>query len=241
MEQSNPYEIFSLGDSALTIDLGNRICSELNRRVIGMQDWMSKHPFEGMKELILGYSSLSVLYDPFLIQKKHKLNTTAAAFVKERLEEAYSRTDNAPASNGEQMDLPVCYDGDFGRDLAFVAESKKLSVEEVIEIHLSRVYRVYMMGFLPGFAYMGEVDERIQVSRKQKPENVLAGSVGIANGQTGIYPLDSPGGWQILGRTPIKLFEPAAERPVKLKAGQLIRFRRINTSTFEEIKATQIK
>jgi len=239
MEKANPYEIFPLGDAALTIDLGNYISSKLNQKVLAMQDWLSTHPFEGMKELILGYSSLSVVYDPFLIQKKHKLNTSVSDFVKEKLEEAYSNTMDAMEEDGEQIVLPVCYDGDLGHDLAFIAESKNLSVEEVIEIHLSKPYRVYMMGFLPGFAYMGEVDERIQVSRKQKPENVVAGSVGIANGQTGIYPLDSPGGWQIIGRTPVKLFDSMADRPVVLKAGQLIRFQRINLTEYERLKPTQ--
>ena len=239
MENARPYEIFPLGDSALTIDLGNRISSHLNQKVLGMQEWFSKHPFDGMKDLILGYSSLSILYDPFHIQKKNKLNGTASAYVREKLEEAYLRSADAAEENGEEINLPVCYDGGFGIDLAQIAESRQLTVEEVIEIHLSRVYRVYMMGFLPGFAYMGEVDQRIQVSRKQKPVKVAAGSVGIANGQTGIYPLDSPGGWQIIGRTPVRLFEADAELPVKLKAGQAIRFRRITLSEFEQIIAAQ--
>jgi inhibitor of KinA len=241
MEKTHPYEIFPLGDSALTIDLGNRISSQLNQKVLGMQHWFANHPFEGMKDLVLGYSSLSVLYDPFLVQKKNKFSGTASAFIREKLEEAYLKSADVAGENGEEINLPVCYDGGFGCDLAQIAESKNLTVGEIIDIHLSRVYRVYMMGFLPGFAYMGEVDRRIQVSRKQKPVGVAAGSVGIANGQTGIYPLDSPGGWQIIGRTPIKLFEANADLPVKLKAGQSIRFRRITLSEFEQIIAAQTK
>ena len=240
MKKLRAYEIFPLGDAALTIDLGNRISSDLNRKVLAMQDWIVKHPFEGMKDVVLGYSSLSVIYDPFLIQKKLKANGMASAFVQEKLEEAFLHTIDAVDENGELIELPVCYDGEFGRDLPFIAKSKNLSVEEVISIHLLREYRVYMMGFLPGFAYMGEVDERIQVSRKQKPESVNAGSVGIASGQTGIYPVDSPGGWQIIGRTPVKLFEASADHPVKLKAGQVVRFYRVNLSDFEQIKATQL-
>jgi len=239
MEKAHPYEIFPLGDSALTLDLGNRICGQLNQKVLAMQDWILNHPFEGMKDVILGYSSISILYDPFLIQRKNKLNDTVFSFVKEKLIQAHSSTIDSVEEKGEQIDLPVCYDGILGRDLPQVAESRQLSVDEVINIHLSRDYRVFMMGFLPGFAYMGEVDERIQVARKQKPVGVVAGSVGIANGQTGIYPLDSPGGWQIIGRTPLKLFEAKAERPVKLKAGQMVRFRRISLSEFEQLKAAQ--
>jgi inhibitor of KinA len=232
MEQTSPYEVFSIGDSALTFDLGNKICGELNQKVIAMQDWFLQYPFEGMKDVILGYSSLTVLYDPFLIHKKNKISTTASDFIKNKLELAFENAIESTSKNGEQIVLPVCYDGDFGSDLPFITEATHLSKQEIIEVHLSKIYRVYMMGFLPGFAYMGKIDERIQVPRKQKPVNVLAGSVGIAGGQTGIYPLDSPGGWQIIGRTPIKLFDPNAEQPVKLKAGQQVQFKRIDEDEF---------
>ncbi len=236
MEQTSPYEIFPIGDSALTFDLGNRICSELNQKVIAMQDWFIQHPFEGLKDVILGYSSITIIYDPFAIHKKNKITTTGFAFVCEKLVSAFENTVESVSKNGEQIELPVCYDDEFGRDLPFIAETNQLSVEEIIELHLSRVYRVYMMGFLPGFAYMGKIDERIQVPRKQRPVDVMAGSVGIAGGQTGIYPLDSPGGWQIIGRTPVKLFDPNAEQPVKLKAGQHVRFKRIGVTEFEQLR-----
>ena len=190
---------------------------------------------EGLKDVILGYSSLTIIYDPFVVQKKNKITATVFSFVKEKLESAFENTIESVSKNGEQIEIPVCYDGDFGRDLPLIAETNQLSIEEIIELHLSTVYRVYMMGFLPGFAYMGKIDERIQVPRKQKPVDVMAGSVGIAGGQTGIYPLDSPGGWQIIGRTPIKLFDPIAERPVKLKAGQHVQFKRIDVSEFEQL------
>ncbi len=239
MEKKNPYYIFSLGDSALTIDLGNRICTKLNHRVFAMQEWMLSHPFEGMKDVILGYSSLTILYDPFIIQKKSKITHSVFEYVKEQLEHAYSNTMDIIPPMSDQVEMPVCYDEQFGSDLSSIAHSKNLSIEEVIEIHLSRIYRVYMMGFLPGFAYMGEVDERIQVSRKHTPQAVVAGCVGIANGQTGIYPLDSPGGWQIVGRTPVKLFDANAEIPVRLKAGQSVRLRRISLAEFEELNANQ--
>jgi inhibitor of KinA len=235
MEQTSPYEIFPLGDSALTFDLGNKICSELNQKVIAMQEWFSRHAFEGLKDVILGYSSLTIIYDPFVVQKKNKITATVFSFVKEKLESAFENTIESVSKNGEQIEIPVCYDGDFGLDLPLIAETSQLSIEEIIELHLSTVYRVYMMGFLPGFAYMGKIDERIQVPRKQKPVDVMAGSVGIAGGQTGIYPLDSPGGWQIIGRTPVKLFDPNAELPVKLKAGQHVRFKRIDVSEFEPL------
>jgi inhibitor of KinA len=135
----------------------------------------------------------------------------------------------------EEVTIKVCYNEQFGSDLPFISETTHLNVEEIIDIHLSKQYRLYMIGFLPGFAYMGELDERIQVPRKQKPEAVVAGSVGIASGQTGIYPLDAPGGWHIIGRTPMKLFDPHDSNPVKLKAGQLVSFQRISLSEFEQL------
>jgi inhibitor of KinA len=239
MEQDIPYDIFPLGDSAITIDLGNRICATLNDKVLAIQQWMTTHPFEGLKDMILGYSSLSILFDPIVIQRKQKSKVTAFQFVKEKLETAFSESEISYVQNREEIMLPVCYDAPFGPDLSFIAEMKQMSVEEIISIHLSKPYRIYMMGFLPGFAYMGEVDKRIQVPRKQKPEAVMAGTVGIANGQTGIYPLDSPGGWQVIARTPIKLFDAEGEQPVKLRAGQSVRFHRINETEFHYLASQQ--
>ena len=239
MEQNIPYEIFSLGDSAVTIDLGNRICGRLNAKVLAMRHWLGSHPFEGMKDLILGYSSLSVLYDPTVVHKKQKLKTSVIQFVKGKLEEAFAESANSVVQEREEILLPVCYEEMFAPDLSFIARSSQLSIEEVIAIHLSKSYRVYMMGFLPGFAYMGEVDERIQVPRKSKPEPVMAGSVGIANAQTGMYPLDSPGGWQIIGRTPIKLFDVDNIEPVRLHAGQFVRFHRISHSEYHQLASNK--
>jgi len=235
MEPDLSYEIFPLGDSAVTIDLGNRICGTLNNKVLAMQQWLTSHHSEWMRDIILGYSSISILYDPVIIHKKHKLKTTAFDFVKTTLQKAFEDSSTAAVQQREEVELPVCYEESFGTDLPFIAESKQLTVEEVINIHLSQTYRVYMMGFLPGFPYMGEVDKRIQVPRKQKPEAVRAGSVGIAAGQTGIYPLDSPGGWQIVGRTPVSLFQPNEMSPVKLRAGQSVRFHRVSLTEFDRL------
>ncbi len=136
------------------------------------------------------------------------------------------------------LNIPVCYDQEFAWDIQQLAATKNISVEEVIQIHTARQYKVYMLGFLPGFAYMGEVDEKIATPRKPQPVNIEAGSVGIAGKQTGIYPLSSPGGWQIIGRTPMKLFNAAEEEPTLLKAGDTVQFYSINKNEFEEIKKT---
>ena len=128
--------------------------------------------------------------------------------------------------------IPVCYDDEFAIDLRWIAEQKNLTREEIVHLHSSRQYRVYMLGFLPGFPYMGEVNEKIVVRRKPEPKQILAGSVGIAGKQTGIYPLNSPGGWQIIGRTPRKLFDQDALLPVSLNAGDQVEFYPISKEEF---------
>ena len=130
------------------------------------------------------------------------------------------------------MNIPVCYDEEFGVDLQRIVEEKKLSKDEVIRLHCGKQYRVFMLGFLPGFPYMGEVDEKIAMPRKSEPKAVAAGSVAIAGRQTGIYPLASPGGWSVIGRTPLKLFDPEKERPTLLNAGDTVEFYSISKEEF---------
>jgi len=132
--------------------------------------------------------------------------------------------------------IPVCYDNEFAIDLPWIAEQKSLTREEIIRLHSSRQYHVYMLGFLPGFSYMGEVDEKIIVRRKPEPQQILAGSVGIAGKQTGIYPLNSPGGWQIIGRTPLKMFNKDNIEPCLLKAGDAVEFYSITSEEFDYIQ-----
>lgn len=135
------------------------------------------------------------------------------------------------------INIPVCYDKEYGPDLDFVALKNDISVEEIIQCHLATTYRVYMLGFLPGFAYMGLINEKIVSPRKQYPAPVEAGSVGIAGKQTGIYPFKSPGGWQIIARTPLKLFDKEKTNPVLFKAGDNVKFYSITKDEFEDIKS----
>jgi inhibitor of KinA len=146
----------------------------------------------------------------------------------ERLHQPLPQND----STSELINIPVCYDPEFGPDLENLAREKNITTEDVIRIHTSKPYRVFMLGFLPGFAYMGEVDERISMSRKNQPVPVAAGSVGIAGKQTGIYPLLSPGGWQIIGRTPVHLFNKEKEQTTLLKAGDRVQFIPVSKNEF---------
>jgi inhibitor of KinA len=161
------------------------------------------------------------------------LQTTVFDWVAGHLRQAFERSVQTEQEVREVIRIPVCYEGDYAPDLAALAQQKQLTEQEVVNIHTATIYNVYMIGFLPGFSYMGEVNERIAVPRKQHPTQVMAGSVGIAGSQTGIYPLNSPGGWQIVGRTPLPLFDPFAPEPVKLQAGDKVQFYAITKQEFE--------
>lgn len=230
---TNQFNIFPLGDSAVTFDMGNTISEALNQKALAMQRWLLAHPFEGLKDCLVAYSSLTVLYNPAVIKKYYHPATSIFSWVAATLQQAYEKTVQTKPVARELIKIPVCYEGDFGPDLATLAGLTQLTEQEVVAIHTGTIYNVYMIGFLPGFSYMGEVNERIAVPRKQTPTPVLAGSVGIAGSQTGIYPLNSPGGWQIVGRTPLRLFDPYEPEPVKLQAGDQVQFYAITKKEFE--------
>ena len=224
MSDLSTYNIYATGERAALIDLGNNISEAFNNKVLAMYEWLRRHPFEGLKDLVPAYSSLMILYDPFVVNR-YSPGSTAFEFVKQKLAEAWSVTGHDLEVPSKNISIPVCYDPGFGYDLKLVAAAKNMSAEELVELHCSVEYRVYMLGFLPGFAYMGRVHERLVMPRRSAPrDNVEAGSVGIAGWQTGIYPLNSPGGWQILGRTPVKLFNAASDPPVTVEAGDTVKF-----------------
>ena len=231
---TNQYKIFPLGDSAVTFDMGNSINEALNQKALAMQLWLLDHPFEGMKDCLVAYSSLTVLYNPVLIKKSYNPETTIFAWVANLLQQAYDKSIQTKAIAREVIQIPVCYEDGYGVDLTALARQKQLTEQEVVTLHTDTIYNVYMIGFLPGFSYLGEVNEKIAVPRKQTPAPVTAGSVGIAGSQTGIYPVNSPGGWQIVGRTPLRLFDPFAPEPVKLQAGDRVQFYAITKREFEE-------
>jgi inhibitor of KinA len=227
------YKIFPISDSALTIDFGNVIEEGINSKVLSLFRNFQMNPPEGVIEAVPAYSSLTIYYDVFQLSKSIPSDKTVFEWISGELEERLLQPiepgDKAPAF----IEIPVCYDNEFAPDIEELAKKRGLSVEEVIHIHCSKPYRVYMLGFLPGFSYMGEVDERISIPRKAQPKPVAAGSIGIAGRQTGIYPLASPGGWQIIGRTPLKLFDAKKEEPALLKAGDTVQFISISKNEFE--------
>lgn len=226
------YEIFSLGDSALTVSYGNTIDESVNKEVIARFEQFKKNPIPGQVEIVPAYSSLTIYYNPITIYKNIKAGQSVFEWVKIQAEERLDLEVNKEEVAEDLVRIPVCYDEELAMDLKSFCEKKQLTVDELIRVHTAKQYKVYMMGFIPGFSYMGEVDEQIVMPRKPQPEMVLAGSVGIAGKQTGIYPLDSPGGWQIIGRTPLKIFDASREQPSIIKAGDRIQFYPISKDEF---------
>jgi inhibitor of KinA len=217
--------IFALGDAAITLDLGDLISEELNRKAAAIRDWLDARRYPGVEDIIVSYSSVSVFYDPVQVRESGEgCNEDAFGCMRTRLEEAWELAIPMPSANGEMIRLPVCYGGITGPDLDKVARDKGISPEEVVALHSARIYRVYMLGFLPGFCYLGKLDERLEMPRKLTPVPVVAGSLGIVGNQTGVYPFNSPGGWQIIGFTPVKFFDPGADTPVRLKIGDHVQF-----------------
>lgn len=203
------------GDSAVLITFSDQINLAVNQRILRLAQRLRASPQRGLVEVVEGYITLMITYDPL------ELNYAAVENLLQQLLD--EREEGLP--NPHRVEIPVIYGGMHGPDLAFVAEHNQLSIEDVIRLHAGRDYPVYMMGFMPGFPYLGGMDPQIAAPRLETPRSrVPAGSVGIAGEQTGIYPLDSPGGWRLIGRTPLRLFDPSREPPFLLNPGDVIQF-----------------
>jgi inhibitor of KinA len=227
------YSISPLNETALLVSFENIIDKNINEKVIALAQALQENRFKGFIETVPAYNSLAIFYDTAAIKKYHVPLNTAYEFVKDFTEEKIKAIKILAQNHKQLIRIPVYYNGE---DLAAVANEKHLTAEEVIHIHTSITYRVFMIGFLPGFAYMGKVDERIAVPRLSSPRtNVKAGAVGIAGFQTGIYPLRSPGGWKLIGQTPLKIFDVQKENPCLLKAGDNVQFIAITKEVFEKL------
>ena len=217
-----------LGDSALTVEFGNVISAELNEIAVALSDHLIRDPFPGFIESVPAYSSTSIFYNVREVRQNFPEFPSAFSAVTNMTRLALKGLDKGGSAGSRIVKVPVHFNAGSGPDLGVVAEMSGLSPESVIEIFTGTVYRVFMLGFLPGFSYMGEVDERIATPRKSTPRAVVPkGSVGIAGRQTGIYSLASPGGWQIVGRTELEMFTPDAPSPCRLEPGDRVRFVRV--------------
>lgn len=205
-----------MGDRALLVELGDGISPLVNKKVREVFLCLNDSQVEGVVETMPGYRSLLIVYDP--------LKITLSA-LKERLNKLHTTIDRSEIPKPRTLEIPVVYGGECGPDLNWVAEYHKLSPEEVVRFHTGTTYQVYMIGFTPGFAYMGQLPEAIATPRRETPRTAVPrGSVGIAQSQTGVYPVESPGGWQIIGRTPLRLFDPEKWPPTPLEMGDLVKF-----------------
>ena len=227
------FTIHPLGDSALVINFGNVIDEAINKNVLLIFKTLKNIFLPEIIDIVPAYSSLAVYYDVLAIRKRNNTNTSAFEIFSEEIKNIIQENKAIPLSPPRNVKIPACYSEKYALDIKDIAQQKNLSHEEIIRLHTSKTYRVYMIGFLPGFPYMGEVDERIAIPRKSEPRTIVeAGSIGIAGKQTGIYPLDSPGGWQIIGKTPLKLFNKEEDDPVIFKPGDEVEFYSISEDEF---------
>jgi KipI family sensor histidine kinase inhibitor len=204
------------GDAALVVEFGDEIDPKINRRVHALACALAENPLPGLGEAVPSYRSLLVHYDPLRLS-----HVEIESFVSEALQ----RCEGAPLPEPRLVEIPTVYGGEHGPDIDFVAEHNSLSIEEVIGLHSKAAYTVYMLGFTPGFPYLGGLPDALATPRLETPrQRVPAGSVGIAGAQTGVYPLPTPGGWRLIGWTPMALFDPARKPPALLQPGDQVRF-----------------
>jgi inhibitor of KinA len=233
-----------LGDSALIVQLGEGISPSLHELVRNLSALLNVQPFEGFIESVPAYNNLTIYYNPFVVHHsrlnevaRHHAWSTPFQKVSAFISGLVEQLGNNELFEERVVTIPVVYGGEFGPDLEHVAKYHGLSVDEVIQIHSKGDYLVYMIGFAPGFPFMGGLNERIATPRKETPRlSIVPGSVGIAGKQTGVYPLETPGGWQIIGRTPLDLFLPAISPPTLLQSGDKIRFVPISPKEYDHYK-----
>ena len=225
--------LFALGDSAMVIQFNNVISLDVNERVMMLYDKLKSLELPHIKDIVPAFSSLTIHYDISLIKNEAGNDLTFFEILSKEVKQIIEKESIIRIEKYNKIKVPVCFNEKFAPDLNEISTKANLSRNKIIDIYLSKTYRVFMIGFLPGFPYMGEVDERIVMPRKMQPRNfVHSGSVGIAGKQTGIYPFNSPGGWQIIGRTPVKLFDKNSSSPSFFKPGDEVEFYSINENEF---------
>ena len=225
-------EISPISETSALIEFGSEISEDINKKVRTFCTYLDEHPFNGMIEYIPAFASVSVVYNPL------KMNSQSPyEVVKSVLEDILSKLDFSSADEEHIVEIPVCYGGEFGPDIEHVAEINNLTVDELIKIHSEGKYLVYMIGFAPGFPYIGGMSGKIAAPRRESPRTLIpAGSVGIAGIQTGVYPIETPGGWQLIGRTPVELFNLDRQPQSLLKSGDIAKFYPISYDEYLNLK-----
>lgn len=217
------------GDTSVAILFGDEISEDINTRIRAFDEALAEEEIDGIYETVPTYCTLMIHYAPEKIRYRELC---------EKLEALLSVSHKAQKMNTIVMEIPVLYGGEYGPDLEYVAEYNHMTPEDVIKIHSGGEYLIYMLGFTPGFSYMGGMDDRIATPRLKTPRVLIpAGSVGIAGKQTGIYPIDSPGGWQLIGRTPVHLYDSERDTPILLDAGLHVKFIPVDEAEYQRITA----
>lgn len=234
-------KMFPVGEWGILVEFGREIHPDIHKKVKALTSYLDSHPFEGMIECMPAFCSVTVYYDPVKVRNLQinytEKNQLSYKIVESLMQEILLTLDYSLSNKSRIVEIPVCYGSEFGPDLEYVAEYNKLNIDEVIEIHSSGEYLVYMIGFAPGFPYLGGMSEQISAPRRQSPRMVIPeGSVGIAGIQTGVYPISTPGGWQLIGRTPLKLFRPNEDSPSLLQSGDIIKFYSISYEEYKEYR-----
>ena len=223
----NTFRIVAAGDGAVLVELEDRIDAVVNERAVALAQAIRAATLRGVRDVLPTYRSVAIHFDPLRTDYDGLV-----ARVNTWMTEQPERT-RPPYGDPSPVRVPVCYAGEFGPDLAEVAAFAAVSEAEAVRLHTSRMYRVFMLGFVPGFAYMGIVDAHIAAPRLSTPRvRVPAGSVGIAGVQTGIYPVSTPGGWRIIGRTPLKPFDLSRREPALFKPGDAVQFYAIDPEEY---------
>ncbi|EMR04606.1 5-oxoprolinase subunit PxpB [Cesiribacter andamanensis] len=226
---------YPLGDAALVVQFGDAISPQVHARVRSLATHLEQHPLAGLLEIVPAYTTLTLYYKPAAVASRTEI-TPYEQFLSQ-VEEIVAELQQAAPPPARLVEIPVCYGGAFGPDLDEVARHCHLSPEEVIKLHQQGEYLVYMLGFAPGFAYLGGLPEQLATPRKAEPRQAIpSGSVGIAGLQTGIYPLETPGGWQLIGRCPLQLFDPRQDSPSQLQMGDRLRFVAISEPEFRKLE-----
>lgn len=228
------YRIYPLGDQAITIEFGDAIDETINRHCHNIAALLLNARIPGTRDVIPAYASVSLTYDALAASRELHTHSPQAA-ITDLVASVIGNYSWAALPTARTVEVPACFDPALAPDLAEACDRLGLSSAQLVQTFISRAYRVYMIGFLPGFAYMGRLDDSIALGRKEKPHfSIPPGSIGIAGHQTGIYPLESPGGWNIIGRTPIQLFTPGADNPCFFRNGDEVRFFQISLSEFHQ-------
>lgn len=232
------FKIYHLSEVAVTVEFGQQIAGNLSDAVNSLNALLYQQPFPGFHTTVPAYSTLTVFYDPVIVVKSRLPGAGCFEKVSAYLNDLNLQKKTVKPVKGDTIIIPVCYGENLGPDLDEVASLHGMSTSEVIKLHSTATYIVYMIGFVPGFAYLGGMDEQLATPRKEKPrKSVPAGAVGIAGQQTGVYPLETPGGWQIIGQTPLKLFDLNRRQPSLLKPGDTVIFKAIDVKEFNKLMA----